>query len=66
MRIVALAFVGVVGFALSALAAAPVPPSLAPSLHITKAAQGCGRGFHWVGRHRDGYGRWIPGHCAPN
>ncbi len=64
MRIFALAFVGVIGFALSTLAAPP--PSLAPGLHVTKVAQGCGRGYHWVARHRDAYGRWVPGHCAPN
>ncbi len=65
MRIIVLAFIGVIGFAVSALAVTP-PPSHTPGLHITKVAQGCGRGFHWVPRHRGPYGGWVGGHCAPN
>lgn len=34
---------------------------------ITKIAEGCGWGYHWVGGHRSSAtGRWIPGHCAHN
>jgi hypothetical protein len=26
----------------------------------------CGRHMHWVPAHRNRYGRWVRGHCAPN
>jgi len=32
--------------------------------YYTKIAQDCGPGLHWVGRHRNRYGAWVPGHCA--
>ncbi len=67
MRILALA--GAIGLALSSPAApamSPVPAKAAAYAHIVKIAQGCGRGYHWVPRHRGPYGGWVQGHCAPN
>jgi len=29
-------------------------------------AEGCGRGWHWVGGHRRRDGVWVPGHCVRN
>jgi hypothetical protein len=26
----------------------------------------CGRHMHWVPAHRNRYGKWVRGHCAPN
>ena len=34
--------------------------------YFVEIAQGCGPGFHWVGRHRNRYGAWVPGRCARN
>jgi hypothetical protein len=65
MRIFALAVVGIIGFALTSLAAPP-PPSLVQGFPVTKIEQGCGRGYHWVPGHRAPDGQWVPGHCAPN
>jgi hypothetical protein len=32
--------------------------------YLVEVAQGCGPGFHWVGKHRNRYGAWVLGHCA--
>lgn len=71
MRLVALALLGLAGLALSTTTAGAIPAAAAQEQFAAKSlyqevAQGCGRGYHWLGKHRNRYGRWVPGHCAPN
>ncbi len=71
MRIVVSALVGIIGLAMVALtaqafSAGSIRPDAAANPYVVEAAQGCGPGFHWVGKHRNRYGAWVPGHCARN
>jgi len=71
MRVAMLAFAGLIG-----LSAVPTGISASPSgairseagsaPYFVEVAQGCGPGFHWVGKHRNRYGAWVPGRCARN
>jgi len=76
MRGVIFAFVGLVALAFGTPMAEAVSSGSNPirpnrteagaNPHYLEIAQGCGPGFHWVGRHRNRYGAWVPGHCARN
>jgi hypothetical protein len=71
MRIAILGFVGLIGLAIvpataSAFPAGSVRTEAGSEGYLVEVAQGCGPGFHWVGRHRNRYGAWVPGHCARN
>jgi hypothetical protein len=71
MRLVIVALIGLIGSAM-----VPVTASASPSgsvrlpagslSYLVEVAQGCGPGFHWIGKHRNRYGAWVPGHCARN
>ena len=71
MRVAMLAFAGLIG-----LSAAPTDISASPAgstrseagsvPYFVEVAQGCGPGFHWVGKHRNRYGAWVPGRCVRN
>jgi hypothetical protein len=37
---------------------APVPPPV--------VYRHCAPGWHWIRAHRNRWGRWVRGHCAPN
>jgi hypothetical protein len=63
------AALGVIGAALLApMAGAVTAPGQSPLgvQHIVPVAEGCGYGYHWVGRYRRSDGAWIPGHCQRN
>jgi hypothetical protein len=71
MRAAVLAFVGVIGLAMvpltaQAFSAGPGRIEAGSNPYISEIAQGCGPGFHWVDKHRNRYGGWVPGHCAKN
>jgi hypothetical protein len=71
MRLVTFALIGLIGSMIVPLTASASPPRAmrlqADSVpYFVEVAQGCGPGFHWVGRHRNRYGAWVPGHCARN
>ena len=71
MRVALLAFFCLVGPAMVPLTAEAFPASSGPieagtNPYYVEIAQGCGPGFHWVGKHRNRYGAWVPGHCARN
>src|SRR5262252_802932 len=69
MRIVIAVLAATIGAALAApgAEAAPAsPPRDAAIQNIILVAEGCGRGWHWVGGHRRRDGVWVPGHCVRN
>jgi hypothetical protein len=71
MRVALLAFFYLVGPAMVPLAAEASPASpgrmeAGTNAYSVEIAQGCGPGHHWVGKHRNRYGAWVPGHCARN
>jgi hypothetical protein len=71
MRVAALAIIGLIGLTtmsvpLSASPAGSVGREAGAASYLVQVAQGCGPGFHWVARHRNRYGAWVPGHCAKN
>jgi hypothetical protein len=71
MRQSLLAFICLVSLAMVPLSAKAFPASSDPTAagarpYYLEIAQGCGPGFHWVGKHRNRYGAWVPGHCARN
>lgn len=71
MRVAVLAFIGVMGLAAAPLTAqafsgGPGRTEAGSNPYFVDAAQGCGAGFHWVGKHRNRYGAWVPGHCVRN
>jgi hypothetical protein len=54
-------------FLMPAAEAAPVLDRHAAIVqNIVPIAEGCGRGWHWVGGHRRRDGVWVPGHCVRN
>jgi hypothetical protein len=66
--IVVFCLAGILGAAVPGQAA-PVQPGTAPAVtaaSIVPVAEGCGRGFHRVPRHRGPHGRWIAGRCVRN
>jgi hypothetical protein len=71
MRLVILASVGALGLGVlpslaGAVPATPQAAVAAPADAFMPVAEGCGHGYHWVGRYRRSDGTWIPGHCEPN
>jgi len=68
MRIAVLAFIGLIAMSMtiSASLAGSLPRQAGAAPYLVEIAQGCGPGFHWVGKHRNRYGAWVPGHCARN
>ena len=71
MRVAVLAIIGLIGLttmSVNGLAypAGSVASKAGTASYLVEVAQGCGPGFHWVGRHRNRYGAWVPGHCARN
>jgi hypothetical protein len=71
MRAVVLAIIGLIGLTTISGTAPAFPagsirmePGAAP--YLLEAAKRCAPGFHWVGRHRNRHGVWVPGHCAMN
>jgi hypothetical protein len=69
MRVAMLALAGLIGVSLAstAISAAPIGPTrseAASAPYLVEVAQGCGAGFHWVGKHRNRYGAWVPGRCV--
>ena len=50
----------------AAMAPAPPPPYFAPVPSPRIVSRHCGPGRHWVRGHHNRWGRWVPGHCAPN
>jgi hypothetical protein len=65
------AIIGLIGLTMMSAAVSASPPGSVRSeagtiQYLVEVAQGCGPGFHWVGRHRNRYGAWVPGHCARN
>jgi hypothetical protein len=71
MRVAMLAFIAFIGLAVVSLKAEASPTSsgraeAGSNPYYLEIAQGCGPGFHWVGKHRNRYGAWVPGHCARN
>jgi hypothetical protein len=71
MRVAVLAFTGLVGLAMlpgtaGAFPYAPGRAEIGSTPYYQEVAQGCGPGFHWVGRHRNRYGAWVPGRCVRN
>jgi hypothetical protein len=71
MRVAALAFIGLIGVVIFPLTAETSPAGsgrteAGSKPYLVEIAQGCGPGFHWVGKHRNRYGAWVPGHCARN
>jgi hypothetical protein len=71
MRLAGLAIIGLIGLTtmsvtVSASPAGSVGREAGAASYLVEVAQGCGPGFHWVGRHRNRYGAWVLGHCAKN
>jgi hypothetical protein len=71
MRVVVFLFIGLIGLTIPPVAASASPAGAVRSeagaiLYLVEVAQVCGPGFHWVGKHRNRYGSWVPGHCARN
>jgi hypothetical protein len=71
MRVALLAFFCLAGAAIVPLTAEAFPALLGrmeagTNPYSVEIAQGCGPGLHWVGKHRNRYGAWVPGHCARN
>jgi hypothetical protein len=71
MRVVLFVLIGLIGLAAIPLRAEAFPTAsgwteASTSPNYVEIAQGCGAGFHWVGKHRNRYGAWVPGHCARN
>jgi hypothetical protein len=71
MPVVVLALVGLIGLTMIPATAGAFPSvsnkmATGSNLYYREIAQGCGPGFHWVGKHRNRYGSWVPGHCARN
>lgn len=56
-----LSLIMALGFLATSLTFAAVPASAQPMHHAR-----CGRHMHWVAGHRDRWGHWKAGHCAPN
>ncbi len=71
MRLPALAIIGLIGLTtmsakVYAFPAGSIGREAGTASYFVAVAQGCGPGFHWVARHRNRYGAWVPGHCAKN
>jgi hypothetical protein len=71
MRAAVLAIIGLVGLTTIAMTASASPAGsvgreAGAASYRVEVAQGCGPGFHWVGKHRNRYGAWVLGHCAKN
>ena len=71
MRATMVAFIGLICLTaipvdVSASPAGSVGREAAAASYLVEVAQGCGPGFHWVGKHRNRYGAWVLGHCAKN
>src|SRR6266436_6074200 len=71
MRVAVLAFIGLIALPVISITAEALPAGsggteAAPNQYYRQVAQGCGPGFHWVAKHRNRYGAWVPGHCARN
>src|SRR5271166_1633443 len=71
MRVAVLAFISLIGLTVISITAEALPAGsdrteAGPNAYYQQVAQGCGPGFHWVGKHRNRYGAWVPGHCATN
>jgi len=71
MRVAVLAIIGLIGLTtISVMASASPAGSVwrerSAASYLVEVAQGCGPGFHWVARHRNRYGAWVPAHCAKN
>jgi len=67
--LLAFAFVGLFsGLSGHVAQAAPAPREgvTAANSPIVQVDRRCGRGRHFVGRHRDRRGHIIPGRCVPN
>jgi hypothetical protein len=71
MRVAMLAFAGLIGLSaaptgISASPAGAIRSEAGSAPYFVEVAQGCGPGFHWVGKHRNRYGAWVPGRCVRN
>jgi hypothetical protein len=71
MRSAIFSLVGLIALAALSVQAEAFPAvasqtDIRASSYFVEIAQGCGPGFHWVGRHRNRYGAWVPGRCARN
>jgi len=71
MRVAILALIGLFGLTMVPLTVCASPPGsvhreAGATPYLIEVAQGCGPGLHWVGKHRNRYGAWVPGHCARN
>jgi len=71
MRVVVFVFIWLIGLTITpvtvfASPAGSVRREAGAIPYLVEVAQGCGPGFHWVGKHRNRYGAWIPSHCARN
>jgi hypothetical protein len=71
MRVAVLAIIGLIGLTtmsvrVYAFPAGSVGREPSAASYLVEVAQGCGPGFHWVGKHRNRYGAWVLGHCAKN
>jgi hypothetical protein len=58
MRVVVFLLIGLVGVAITPVAVSASPAGAARSEagaipYLVEVAQGCGPGFHWVGKHRN-------------
>jgi hypothetical protein len=71
MRVAVFVIIGLIGLTTMPAKVSAFPAELvrreagAPS-YLVEVAQGCGPGFHWLGKHRNRYGARVPGHCARN
>jgi hypothetical protein len=71
MRVAMLAFAGLIGLSavptgISASPTGSIRSEAGSAPYFIEVAQGCGAGFHWVGKHRNRYGAWVAGRCVRN
>ena len=71
MRAAVALFIGVIGLAMvplpaKAFSGGSLRVEAGAGPYFVEIAQGCGPGFHYVGRHRNRYGAWVPGRCVRN
>jgi len=71
MRISVSGCLSLIGLIMAAVPAGTVPNVSSQIVSVSsryrvEIALRCGPGYHWVGRHRNRYGAWVPGRCVRN